>query len=187
MVLRAHCYSTYIFIKQTLLTRVYSTEWISNYRRGKSCRKTAARPMAFQYTVPSPSTYPYQWLWDSCFHVIVLSSYDPDAAKAEMRSFMSKQFENGMLPHMIYWVPGELHNFEWGVTGTSALTQPPMMAYAAWEIFRHTQDVEFLSQIYPGTIAYYRYLVTTRDPRGANLASIINPDESGEDNSLAIR
>lgn len=137
----------------------------------------------FQYTVPSPSTYPYQWFWDSCFHAIVLAQYDPDAAKAELRSLISKQFENGMLPHMIYWEPGELHRYDWGVVGTSALTQPPLIAYAAWEVFRHTQDMEFLTQIYPATMAYYRYLVTERDPRGANLVSIINPDESGEDNS----
>lgn len=96
---------------------------------------------------------------------------------------LSKQFENGMIPHMTYWEPGELHQFEWGVVGTSALTQPPMVAYAAWEVYRRTQDAEFLAQIYPATIAYYRYLVTTRDPREHNLVSIINPDESGEDNS----
>jgi len=146
-------------------------------------QKNRRTTSGFQYTVPSPSTYPYQWLWDSCFHAIVLASYDPDAAKAEMHSLMSKQFQNGMVPHMIYWEPGELHVYEWGVIGTSALTQPPMIAYAVWEIFRHTQDLEFLTQIYPGIIAFYRYLVTERDPRGANLASIINPDESGEDNS----
>jgi glycogen debranching enzyme len=137
----------------------------------------------FQYTVPSPYTYPYQWLWDSCFHAIALAHFDPEAAKLELRSVMSKQFENGMLPHMIYWEPGELHQFDWGVVGTSALTQPPMTAYAAWEIFLRTEDKDFLAEIYPGTIAYYRYLVTSRDPRGANLVSIINPDESGEDNS----
>ncbi len=137
----------------------------------------------FQYTVPSPSTYPYQWLWDSCFHAIVLARFDPDAAKAEIRSVISKQHENGMLPHMIYWEPGVLHVFEWGVSGTSAITQPPLIAYAAWEVYKSTQDAEFLTQVYPATIAYYRYLVTSRDPRGANLVSIINPDESGEDNS----
>ena len=40
----------------------------------------------YQYTVPSNAAYPYQWLWDSCFHAIVLSSFEPDAAKAELRS-----------------------------------------------------------------------------------------------------
>jgi hypothetical protein len=84
---------------------------------------------------------------------------------------------------MIYWEPGVLHVFEWGVSGTSSITQPPMIAYAAWEVFKNTQDMEFLAAVYPATIAYYRYLVTSRDPRGANLVSIINPDESGEDNS----
>lgn len=136
-----------------------------------------------QYTVPSPSTYPYQWLWDSCFHAIALSHFDLDAAKTELRSLLLKQFENGMLPHMIYWEPGELHNFEWGVTGTSALTQPPIIAYAVWEIYLKDKDTEFLTQMYPAIMAYYRYLITARDPRGHNLISIVNPDESGEDNS----
>lgn len=136
-----------------------------------------------QYTVPSPDTYPYQWLWDSCFHAIALSHFDPQAAMLEMRSVVSKQFENGLLPHMIYWEPGELHKFDWGAVGTSSITQPPLVAYAVWEIFRRTQDVQFLSDMYPSTMAFYRYLVTERDPRGHNLISIINPDESGEDNS----
>jgi glycogen debranching enzyme len=136
-----------------------------------------------QYTVPSPDTYPYQWFWDSCFHAIVLSHFEPDAAKVELRSLLTKQFSNGMIPHMIYWEPGEKHVYEWGVIGTSSLTQPPLLAYAAWEIYRRTNDMEFLQQIYPNTMAFYRYLIAERDPRGHNLISIINPDESGEDNS----
>src|SRR3954465_13550281 len=78
-------------------------------------QKNRRETNGFHYTVPSPSTYPYQWMWDSCFHAIVLASYDPDFAKAEIRSLLSKQFENGMIPHMVYWVPGDLHVYDWGV------------------------------------------------------------------------
>jgi glycogen debranching enzyme len=137
----------------------------------------------YRYTVPSPGTYPYQWFWDSCFHAIALSHFDHEYAKDELRALLSRQFQNGMLPHMIYWEPGELHNFEWGVVGTSALTQPPLIAYAAWEIHRRASDRAFLAEIYPGVLAYYRYLISARDPRIHNLVSIVNPDESGEDNS----
>jgi glycogen debranching enzyme len=136
-----------------------------------------------RYTIPSPSTYPYQWLWDSCFHAIVLSQYDPEYAKDEIRALLSRQFSDGMVPHMIYWEPGELHNFEWGVVGTSSLTQPPMIAYAVWEIHRRTPDRSYLAEMYPKLLAHYKYLITARDPHLHNLISIVNPDESGEDNS----
>jgi glycogen debranching enzyme len=136
-----------------------------------------------QYTVPSIEHYPYQWLWDSCFHAIILAQYEPEAARAELQSLLSRQFDDGMVPHIIYWQPGPLHFFRWGVEGTSSLTQPPMIAYAAWEIHRRASEQGFLESIYEQLLAYYKFLVEKRDPQGEHLAGIINPDESGEDNS----
>src|SRR3989344_5666595 len=137
----------------------------------------------YQYTIPSEEHYPYQWLWDSCFHAIILAQYDPEAARAELRSLLSKQFRDGMVPHIIYWLPGILHMFRWGVEGTSSLTQPPMIAYAAWEIHRLDPSNAFLEAVYPSLLAYYRFLIEKRDPRDHHLIGIINPDESGEDDS----
>lgn len=136
-----------------------------------------------QYTLPSTHSYPYQWLWDSCFHAIVLSHFELEAAKEELRSLASKQFEDGMIPHMIYWQDGDLHKYEWGKDGTSALTQPPMLAYAVERIYTQDRDKAFLKEIYPALWKFYKYIIEKRDPRGSHLASIINPDESGEDNS----
>ena len=137
----------------------------------------------YQYTLPSGDYYPYQWLWDSCFHAIVLAKSDPASAKKELQSLLSRQFENGMVPHIIYWTPGLLHLFRWGVEGTSSLTQPPLISYAAWEIYKRDADVNFLRSIFPALVKYNRFLLGERDPHGHHLASIINPDESGEDNS----
>lgn len=145
--------------------------------------------LGHQYTVPSPDFYPYQWLWDSCFHAIVLAAREPAAAKAELRSLLTKQFADGMVPHIIYWAPaangagGRVADIEWGVPGTSALTQPPMLAYAAWRIWQADGDRAFASEMYPALLRYYRYLIDKRDPRDHHLAGIINPDESGEDDS----
>ncbi len=137
----------------------------------------------FQYTVPSPQTYPYQWLWDSCFHAIILARFSPIDAKKELRALVSRQFENGMIPHMIYWEKGEVINLDWGKEGTSSITQPPMLSYAVWRIFETDRDAAFLKEIYPHLYHFYNYLLTDRDPRRHHLAGIINPDESGEDNS----
>ncbi|MBI4022108.1 MAG: hypothetical protein HY372_02030 [Candidatus Andersenbacteria bacterium] len=138
---------------------------------------------AAQYTIPSPTSYPYQWLWDSCFHAIILTHFSLADAKKELRSLLSKQFANGLIPHMIYWEKNDVLNIDWGKADTSSITQPPMIAYAAWRIFEKDQDRTFLSAIYPHLYHYYNYLLTERDPRRHHLAGIINPDESGEDDS----
>lgn len=146
-----------------------------------------------QYTVPSPETYPYQWFWDSCFHAIILSHLSPGDAKLELLSLISKQFDNGMIPHMIYWdkqTPKDFPVIEWGKEDTSTITQPPLLSIAALRIYQQDQDErssstskEFLEQIYTAAGKFCKYLLTERDPDGQDLAGLINPDESGEDNS----
>lgn len=135
------------------------------------------------YTVPSPENYPYQWLWDSCFHAIVLSHFDNSWAKQELLSLVSKQFENGLLPHMIYWVPNPKIPIQWGKKDTSTITQPPIIADSVLQVYEKDKDTKFLNTIYPPLRKYYQYLLRERDARGKHLISIINPDESGEDNS----
>ena len=138
-----------------------------------------------QYTVPSPKTYPYQWLWDSCFHAIVLSYIDPVAARNELRSLFVMQYPDGMIPHMIFWKKLAIRPYflAWENQSRSSITQPPMLAYAAWEIHRKHPDKAFLEEIYHPLFKYYKYLVERRDPVDDHLIGIINPDESGEDNS----
>jgi len=138
---------------------------------------------AHQYTVPSPDTYPYQWLWDSCFHAIVLAHFNVDDAKKEMRSLISKQLGNGMIPHMIYWQRTAAIDIDWGRPDTSSITQPPLLSTAVRAIYEKDGDKEFLKEMYPAMYHFYNYFLTERDPRGNHLMSIINPDESGEDNS----
>lgn len=143
-----------------------------------------------QFTVPSPQSYPFQWLWDSCFHAIVLSHIEPKDAKEEIRSLFFGQFTNGMLPHMIYRGEGEMMKLgegfvriEWGKEKTSTITQPPIISDAVWRIYMRDGDTDFLRETYPHISDFYEYLLSARDPRGNHLAGIINPDESGEDNS----
>lgn len=143
----------------------------------------------FQYTVPSPTSYPYQWFWDSCFHAIILNHFNPEAAKKEIFSLLAKQFDNGMIPHMIYWQKSSKTNFpqiKWGKKGTSTITQPPMLAFAVWQTFQKDKDLKFVHAVYPHLYHFYRYLLTERDPHDKHLIGIMNPDESGEDNSPVL-
>lgn len=138
------------------------------------------------YTLPSTDSYPYQWLWDSCFHAIILSRFDTPMAKAEMLSLTHHQFSNGMLPHMVYWETtndGSFPKIRWGRSHTSSITQPPMLAYAVWQIHCLSPDLEFLRSMQKTINRFHRYLLKYRDPRHHHLVGLIHPDESGEDNS----
>lgn len=140
----------------------------------------------YSYTIPSSNTYPYQWLWDSCFMAITMSHFDVAQAKQELRALVSKQFENGMIPHMIYWqhtdVPDHL-KIAWGKRQTSSITQPPLLAEAVSKIYAVDGDIKFVREMLPHIHNFHRFFYRDRDPRKSGLIGIINPDESGEDTS----
>jgi len=138
------------------------------------------------YTIPSADTYPYQWYWDSCFAAITLSYFDVPRAKAELRSLTSRQFENGMIPHIIYWQHVDnlpQLDMRWGKRRTSSITQPPFLAEAVNKIYARDGDIEFVREMLPHIHRLHQFLYRQRDPRKSGLVGIINPDESGEDTS----
>lgn len=149
------------------------------------------------FTVPSPERYPFQWLWDSCFHSIIYRALnDATAAKHELLSVVRKQHRSGLIPHINFWhntatpLPdwGREHrgkdlNHVFGVTGTSSLTQPPLLARTVRDVFKETNDKSFLADMLPSLISYFEYLHRERTTARSELLFIINPDESGEDNA----
>ncbi len=150
------------------------------------------------YTLPSPTLYPFQWLWDSCFHAIIYTHFDINAASAELTAVCSQPLRSGMLPHIIYHQPpdnnkvtpwgreerGDIIDDAWGTTGTSSITQPCLIAHALSRVFDATQDRGWLERLYPIVCAHFDYLERERvSAKYSPLLVIVNPDESGEDNS----
>jgi glycogen debranching enzyme len=133
------------------------------------------------------------WLWDSCFHVMILAEEEPEVAKDELRSVCAHQREDGFIPHMNYWegdgkVPPEwakkkgLKKF-WSKKYSSDITQPPILALALKEIYDQTKGIDYLEEMLPKLEKYYDYLHDKRDPEKDSLISILHPWESGWDNS----
>ncbi|HEX8862721.1 MAG TPA: trehalase family glycosidase [Actinomycetes bacterium] len=152
-------------------------------------------------TVPSRSLYPHQWSWDAAFIAIGRCRVEQERAQRELESMFEAQWSTGMVPHIKFdpEVPAEAYfpgpDF-WqsercpasprGVA-TSGITQPPLHARAALEIWRRAGDrreaLEFLRRMYPKLAAQHAHLATNRDPDGHGLAAIVHPWESGQDNS----
>lgn len=151
------------------------------------------------YTIPAPGIYLPQWNWDSAKIAIGLSHIDPIRAQQEILTLFQGQWQNGMVPHMIFhpqskgYVPGPefwnsriSQNAPKGIQ-TSGITQPPILAYTAYQIFKNSQDkqqaAEFLKQIFPKLKHYHQFFFTHRDPKDEGLAYILHVWESGMDNS----
>jgi len=144
----------------------------------------------YKYVSPSPSHYPYQWMWDSCFHAITLSYFDIGLAKNEIRNLLKFQREDGFIPHVIFW-SGRGVWAPWFVLEskntlfpkTSQLIQPPLLAEAVEAIFKRDPDPRFIYEVLPKLVKFYRWLSDNRDPDNDGLISIIAPYESGMDQS----
>jgi glycogen debranching enzyme len=148
----------------------------------------------YHYTKPSPSTYPFQFFWDTCFHVFTLTALgEHDMAKKHIRSLFSLQKPNGFVGHILYWdrtFPGRITDlfqlrpkswFDLNKPHMSALVQPPLAAQAVERIYNYTQDREFLKEMLPKLKNYYNWLAQNRDFEREGLLTIISPFESGMD------
>jgi glycogen debranching enzyme len=143
----------------------------------------------YNFVCPSPGSYPFQWLWDSCFHAIALLAVDPELAKQEIRCLLQGAQPDGFLPHILLWEQ-ELHaaamrdySIVLAEPFYTATVQPPVLARAIWRVYQATKDREFLLEVLPPTMRFFRWLKAYRDPDDDHLIAIIQPDESGLDAS----
>ena len=148
----------------------------------------------YKHISPSRTHYVHQWFWDSCFHAIVLSHFDVELAKNEIRSLLKVQKESGFIPHVVYWGATKFRRPLAGVGAmlesgfsffpkTTDMIQPPLIAQSVEAIYEKEKDAAFLQEVVPKIKAYYSWLAENRDPDGDGLISIIAPYESGLDQS----
>ena len=136
------------------------------------------------YTAPNNVVYPWQWLWDSCFHAVVwLELGDADRAVRELTKALAAQDDDsGFVPHMNYERAPDTHASFWGRRGASSITQPPMFGHALAECARRGVAV-------PEALAERarRGLTFLLRRRSRHLASglvlLAHPWESGADDS----
>jgi len=146
------------------------------------------------FTKPGPYQYPHQWNWDSALIALGLSHFDLSRAHDEIRALLSGQWQNGMLPSVVYHsIPSDYFpNPEfWQIENspdapavpTTGITQPPLLATVVRRIDARHPNPDFVREVYPALLRWHRWLHTARDADGSALACIIHPWESGTDDS----
>ena len=152
--------------------QVLRRNWLAGERAGT----------AYSYTRPSPTRYPWQWYWDSCFAAIVWRRFDRGRARRELESLLAAQRDDGFIGHTIFWDrPVSLSRLPfYNVTSRSSFQtetiQPPLLAWA-WSIAVGDPAAE------PRIGAQAEWLIANRDLDGDGLLWIVQPDESGLDAS----
>ncbi len=152
--------------------RTLRQNWLEGEREG----------IEFAYTRPSPTRYPWQWYWDSCFAAIAWRHFEPRRSRLELQSLLAAQHEDGFIGHTIFWDrPVSLGRLPfYNVASRRALQtgtiQPPLLAWA-WRIAVGDPAEE------PRIGAQADWLQTNRDLEGDGLLWIVQPDESGLDAS----
>ncbi len=142
----------------------------------------------YKFIAPANKEYVYQWLWDTGFHSIVLSHFDALWAKNEIRNHLLAQWENGFLPHIIFWGSKKrLPHWAYIESAlsirprTTAITQPPVFPLSVESIYEKDKDKKFLEEVLPKLAKNHRWLLENRDVDNDFLVSIISPNESGMD------
>ena len=164
---------------------------------------TAVQPLAVRATdvlrrndagvfvKPGPRVYPFQWNWDSALVAIGLAHVAPERGRAEVRSLLRGQWEDGMVPHMVFhtesadYSPGPE---VWGSSefpgapsvATSGITQPPVLATAVRTLHEAAPDRAFLEDVVPALDAWHRWLHRSRCFDDSGLVAIVHPWESAD-------
>ncbi len=130
------------------------------------------------YTVPNAAVYPFQWLWDSCFHAITWADLgEPNRARTELLHLFRTQNSEGFVPHVDYEFDPNHHAEFWMREGQSSITQPPMYGHSIAELSRRGIDVTDL--VGPATNALL--FLFDRRARVGDLIALCHPWESGGD------
>ncbi len=133
------------------------------------------------FCVPHAVTYPWQWLWDSCFHAVVWTHLGDARAVAELRAALGAQDADGFVPHLRYVGGPEPHRDLWGRPATSSITQPPMYGHAIATVQRAGADLD--DELVERGVAGLRFLLERRRRSAAGLVELCHPWESGCDDS----
>ncbi len=122
------------------------------------------------------------WSWDSWKQAVGMIDFNIDLAKENILCLFDHQTNEGMIPDYI----------DINGVGNNRDTKPPLSAWAVNALFKKSQDLLFLKNIYPKLCKYHNWWYTYRDHDKDSLCEYGSTDgtliaakwESGMDNAV---
>lgn len=164
----------------------------SSPQRDAQAREILRRNDLGGYTVPTDGLYPFQWNWDSAFVALGFATFDEDRAWREIETLFLGQWDNGMVPHIVFhrddprYFPGPER---WGsghTPPTSGYTQPPVVATIMRRLVDSARDVDAARARAQGLLTkvyhWHRWFMAARLDAATQTIAVAHPWESGRDN-----
>lgn len=140
------------------------------------------------YTLPTHGLYPYQWNWDSAFAAWGFTTFDPDRGWTELETLLTGQWDDGMLPHILFhkvdpgYFPGPDVWQGRGPIPSSGISQPPVAAtFMAKMLAMDPNGASRAHAMWPKLNAWHRWFMEWRLDQGA--VCVTHPWEAGRDNA----
>ena len=150
------------------------------------------------YTVPTARLYPFQWNWDSALCALGFATFDMDRAFREIETLIEGQWDDGMIPHIVFrrpdpdYFPGPE---AWGAEGrhppgvaTSGISQPPVLASVLRRLYERSRDAKRIRPLAEACARWHEWWFRARadeiegDGDEARVVTVVHPWESGRDN-----
>jgi putative isomerase len=129
---------------------------------------------------PSMIHYVGVWQWDSYFHALAYRHVEKHLAQDQIRILLDHQREDGMIPDAIH-DEGAVTHLDFPVDAD--VTKPPLLAWAAYKLYEHDGDREFLDEIYEPIVRWNDWWFEQNDTDNNGLCEYQHPYSSGLDDS----
>ncbi|MCY4336971.1 MAG: hypothetical protein OXC60_20140 [Litoreibacter sp.] len=143
------------------------------------------------YTVPTDRLYPYQWNWDSAFVSLGFAGDDRARAWQELFLLVEGQWDDGMIPHIIFrqddpdYFPGpSVWNTPAGKYPTGGISQPPVLTSVVTDLVDSGDetDLAYAKKLFDQLYRWHTWWHHARTPEGSSLIATVHPWETGRDN-----
>lgn len=123
---------------------------------------------------PAVSYYDAIWNWDTPFHLVALSRFNPELAKDQVRQLLALQ--NAALQ-------AGFISTSYGTAWQEIASQPPILIWGVDVLWERTGDNAFISEVYDGLALYYNWWIGNRDMNQNGLIEYNTQLETGWDTS----
>ena len=148
------------------------------------------------YTIPTARLYPYQWNWDSAFVALGYLTFDRERAWKELELLLEGQWDNGMIPSIIFrsndpdYFPGpSVWQTQRVVTpppaiASTGISQPPVLASIVLSLVESggKEDLDRAAKLIDRVLLSHRWFRTQRSFGSSDIISTVHPWETGRDN-----
>lgn len=143
------------------------------------------------YTVPTARLYPYQWNWDSAFVALGFATFDRARSWRELELLLEGQWENGMIPHILFrrddpdYFPGpSVWRTNGGALPSGGISQPPVLASVILELVESgtADDMNKADAMFDAVMRWHEWYHRDRTPDNCPVVCTVHPWETGRDN-----